>query len=200
MSNFCIALGSWAGPSLSTNCGRDSALPLSALSTAPMQYPLGSLGQTLCQHMPPSVILKCLHNVQDSSEDETPDIERFRTVFTLLQSEAIFCINFIPKNPHDPNQIVHVMRYEEKENPKEFPVYCHDGANLKYLLPVERANRIFDLSKSKISQTVESLNPQLRNIIQAALNCFLKDSEAKGLALTLELDVDKPSQTYIWLK
>jgi len=200
MSNFCMAMGSWPVPTLSSDSGSDSSLHLSALSTAPLQYPLACLGKTICNHMPPSAILKCLQHFQNPNNDKEYAVDRFRTVFTLLQSEAIFCINFIPKNPHGSSQVIHVMRCEEKQDPNEIPVYCHDAANLKYLLPVEKADRIFDLSKSEISQTVENLNSELRNIIQAALVCFLKDTEATGVALTLKPDADKPCVTYIWLK
>jgi len=120
-------------------------------------------------------------------------------MYTLGQSESVFCINFIPEDPSKP-QIIHVMRLkDEKEDVVTYPVFCHELVHLKFILPVEKADQVFDLSKCRVSQTLENVTPGLIPIIEKSLDCFLKDVRSKGLALTLESKTGTPA-TYIWLK
>jgi hypothetical protein len=131
--------------------------------------------------------------------DNTHDILRWRTIYTLMQNETIFCINFIPKDP-TVAQIIHVMRLKDKEKEVEScRVFCHDVFNLKFILPVESADQVFDLSKKTVSETVNQFDPSIGLVIERALACFSEDLRSQGLAITLEIKAEK-SATYIWLK
>src|ERR1700678_2302775 len=46
--------------------------------------------------------------------DTSYDIWKIRTMYTLGQSESIFCINFIPEDPSK-SQIIHVMRLKNEK-------------------------------------------------------------------------------------
>jgi hypothetical protein len=77
-------------------------------------------------------------------------------------------------------------------------VYCHAGI-LKYILPVQEADHVFELSKERVSDTVQDIMPGLRPIIEKALGYFLKDNQAKGVAVTFNRKSEK-TLTCIWLK
>ncbi|HEY5235808.1 MAG TPA: hypothetical protein VIJ14_06495, partial [Rhabdochlamydiaceae bacterium] len=174
--------------------GLESPIPLESQNPVP----LGELGTAIQQkRLSQSAISKCLAVFEESSNDGKHEIERFRTFFTLMQSEAICCINFIPRDPHE-LQTIHVMRLQSNQDPKKVPVFCH--ANFfKYILPVERADHVFNLSKEKVFETVRSFTPILSSIIEKALGYFLKDRQAKGLALTFH-EESGMQKTYVWLK
>ncbi len=127
--------------------------------------------------------------------DEAPDIWRFRILFTLAQSESVFCINFIPFNPAKA-QIIQVMRLKDKENISSQEIFCHEYLDLKYVLPVKAADQVFDLSNSTVSDTIGHLKAHIPEI-EKALTYFLNDVRSRGLAITIQ---DKVQKTYIWLK
>jgi hypothetical protein len=187
-----MATGKWPS-TRQLGCGLENPIP----SQQRNPIPLGRLGSFYQKEMLQSAIVRCVAHFEDPCKDGEYEIEKFRTAFTLLQSEAVFCINFIPKNPFE-LQILHVMRLQEKQDPSEFLVFCHDHV-FKYILPVEQADQVFDLSRFEITQTFENLKPSLIPIVEKALGYFFKDSRSKGLALTLESKTGTPA-TYIWLK
>ncbi|HEX4840133.1 MAG TPA: hypothetical protein VFU89_06795 [Rhabdochlamydiaceae bacterium] len=190
--DFCIVAGSWLKVS-GVRCGSEGTTPLE--ESTPMQ--LGQLGQGIKQErLSPGGISVCLNRFKQSKWDNAPEIERFRTFFTLLQSKAICCVNFIPLNPQQ-LQIIHVMRLRPNEDPAKVSVFCHSHI-FKYILPAKHADVVFDLSRERVSDTTQSLESSLKAIIEDALEYFKKDLQAQGIALTFtEKGVQK---TYIWLK
>jgi hypothetical protein len=190
--NFCLASGSWPKTDV-VGCGFDPPTSLE-IETA---IPLGTLGHIYEEPIPKKALVKCLSVFEQSSYDSKPEIERFRTFFTLMQSKDVLCVNFIPCNPEQ-LQTIHVMRLQKKQDPKTVPVYCHAGI-LKYILPVQEADHVFDLSKERVSDTVQDIMPGLRPIIEKALGYFLKDNQAKGVAVTFNRKSEK-TLTCIWLK
>jgi hypothetical protein len=65
-------------------------------------------------------------------------------------------------------------------------------------LPVERADYVFDLSKEKVSDTTQCFKGSLETIIGKGLGYFIKDRQAKGIALTIQETGNQ--KNYIWLK
>jgi hypothetical protein len=190
-ATFCIVSGSWPSANL-VGCGLENSIPLE--NQNPVQ--LGELGPALQKRLSQSAISKCLKLFEDSQRDNEHEIDRFRTFFTLMQSEAICCINFIPRNPHE-LQTIHVMRLQDDQDPKKVPVFCHANV-FKYILPVERADHVYDLSQRSVTETISQFTFPVKAVIERALACFSKDSRSLGLALTLE--EDGKQKTYIWLK
>jgi hypothetical protein len=187
---FCIVNGKWP-QSVASGCAWDKP----PMSTRRIQ--LGTL-EILYKNYSPRLLQSC-KEISFALPDTSYDIWKVRTMYTLGQSESIFCINFIPEDPSKP-QIIHVMRLkDEKQDVSTYPVFCHEHVHLKYILPVEKADQVFDLSKCRVSQTLDNVTPGLIPIVEKALTCFLKDVTSKGLALTLESKRGTPS-TYIWLK
>ncbi|HEX4840288.1 MAG TPA: hypothetical protein VFU89_07610 [Rhabdochlamydiaceae bacterium] len=192
--DFCIVTGSW--PQISgVRCGSEGTTPVEEEPT-PVQ--LGQLGKGIEQRsLSLSGIGACLNQYKESKLNGTPEIERFRTFFTLMQSKAICCVNFIPQDSHQ-LQTIHVMRLRPNEDSAKVSVFCHSNV-FNYILPVKQADSVFNLSRETVSDTTHGLKPGLKSIIEDALGHFRKDLQAKGIALTFikEKGVQK---TYIWLK
>ena len=143
--------------------------------------------------------LKLCEQLADSANDHiAEDIWRGRTLFTLAQSESIFCINFIPTNPYEA-QMVLVMRLHGGMDAPSYPMFCHNYPTLKFILPVKMPDQVFDLLKKGIPETINQFESHRRSIIEKALTYFSKDPHSQGLALTLKNE-DGSQKTYIWLK
>lgn len=191
--DFCIVTGSWPKTG-GVGCGFEGTTPLEE----PTPIQLGQLGKGIeRKSLSQSGIGVCLNQYKESKLNDTPEIERFRTFFTLMQSQAICCVNFIPLNPQQ-LQTIHVMRLRPNEDSAKVSVFCHSNV-FNYILPVKQADSVFDLSRERVSDTTHGLEPSLKSIIEDALGYFKKDLQAKGIALTFikEKGVQK---TYIWLK
>jgi len=91
-----------------------------------------------------------------------------------------------------------VMRLRPNEDPAKVSVFCHSNV-FNYILPVKQADFVFDLSRERVSNTIHSLEPSLKSIIENALGYFKKDLQAKGIALTF-INEKGLQKTYIWLK
>jgi hypothetical protein len=186
---FCIVSGKWLEAIGSGGCSHDKPHSLENY----VRVSLESLKPQYQTYTPKT--LKAYQEAFDELPDESAGIWRFRTLFTLAQSESVFCINFIPVNTSKA-QIIQVMRLKAEQDTSLQEVFCHEHLDLKYLLPVRAVDQVFDLSLLKISDTIGSLQTQIPDI-EKALERFLKDPHARGLAVTVE---DKPQKTYMWLK
>jgi hypothetical protein len=123
---------------------------------------------------------------------EMEGIWRERIICILGPIEAVFCINFIPLDPHQP-QTLQVMRMRDlEEDAASYPVYCHDYPFYKFILPKAEPDRVFDLSKWDFS-----LNP--KSVIVRALKCLKREKALKGMALTLQ-GAEGDFKTYVWIK
>lgn len=190
---FCIASCKWSDSQPLKCCGGS---PISTQNIIPFR--LGSITTLYFEKYANGQLSKYL-KAANSLPDDTYDIWRFRIYYLLAPDKRVFCINFIPQNPAK-GQIVQVMRLKGEEDVSQYEEYNHEYPTYKFILPVERAEQVFDLSKCEISLTVAHLKPlTLIPIVQKALECLTQDLGLKGLALTLE-DKDGKQKAYIWLK
>lgn len=190
--NFCMVLSKW--PSMKTHLGCGLGSPLSVKNT--LRISLGSLDPD-CEAYTPEM-LKNEGEAAFKLPDQTYDIWRWRTIYTLAQNESIFCINFIPRDPHVA-QIIQVMRLKGTlEEARSLELFCHDLFSIKFILPVMKADQMYDLSQRSITETISQFTCPVKAVIEKALACFSKDLRSIGLALTLEENGNQ--RTYIWLK
>ena len=185
--NFCVAYAKWPTQGKFLGCGFDS--PLSEKSTSTIT--LGSL-EPSCEKCTPEMFKDRLKSALELP-DQTYDIWRWRTIYSLAQQESVVCINFIPKDSSKA-QIAHVMRTKmNQEEIQSYRLYCHDFLQIKYLLPVEEPTQVFHLSAGSVLDGIEG------SALASALDCFSKDSESQGLALTIEGQAGA-LMTYVLLK
>lgn len=190
--NFCFAIAHWRKNEVFLGCGLDP--PTS--SKKPTRIALG----TLDLHFEQYTLEKFRGMLEAAFElsEEAYGVWRWRTIYTLMQCESIFCVNFIPREPGK-GQIVHAMRGKNKEEAQSLQVYCHDLNTIRFILPVNQWTEASDLSVKNITETVVQFESTVRSVIEKALTCFINDPQAKGIALTLDREPDKP-ETYIWIK
>lgn len=126
--------------------------------------------------------------------DDTKDIWRNRIICILAPLEAVFCINFIPLDPHQP-QTLQVMRMKEiNESADSYPVYCFDCSPYKFILPQEYADQVFELAQWDFSQIDSATEP-----LFLAIQYLKNEKDLKGMALTLH-GGQGMLKTYIWIK
>ncbi len=124
--------------------------------------------------------------------DDMRNIWRSRIICILAPIETIFCINFIPSNPHQP-QTLQVMRMHDlNESASSYQVYCYDYSPYKFILPTEHADQIFNLSQWDFSQ----IEP---GPLILALQYLKNEKALRGMALTLRSD-EGNLNSYLWIK
>lgn len=168
--------------------------PTPALGENVVQMSLDSLKPALVQYS--EYVLKNTLREYKQRPDEESSVWTKRILFTLARNQSIFSISFIPSNSNKA-QMIQVIRLKEGHAPET--LFFHHYVNYKFILPVETADRVFDLSKWKVPVTVESLKPSLVPAVTKALGYLKKESDLSGLALTLESKAKTPV-TYVWLK
>jgi len=184
---YVIGTPSWPTPGLGENV---VLMPFNSLKPELLQYSEYVLKNALKKYE-----LEC--------SDEESLIWKTRILFTLARNQSIFSISFIPSNSNEA-QIIQVLRKEgnapeEKENSAPKPLFCHHYSAYKFIMPVKTADKVFDLSKTEVSRSIESLNPALIPVVAKAINYLKKEPDLSGLALTLESKAKTPV-TYVWLK
>lgn len=187
---FCIASGA---ARISPTCGMDET---NALDENPVR--LAAMGRPQYKTYSPE-LLQSRINVAEKMSDDTSNIWRNRIICSLAPIESVFCINFIPTDP-TLAQILLVMRMKSlDETAESYPIFCQDLPPYKFMLPKERVDQVFDVSKQTIPQTIEQFNPVLRPIFEKTLGYLTKEKKLKGIALTLK-NQDGALSTYIWVK
>ncbi|HEY5235807.1 MAG TPA: hypothetical protein VIJ14_06490 [Rhabdochlamydiaceae bacterium] len=189
---LCLVSAKWPKIERPLGCGHDTPSSL----TSSVVISLGSLNPDFEAYTFEQ--LKLERQAAFRLPDKTYDIWRWRTIYTLAQNEAIFCISFIPKEPHKA-QIIQVMRLKSSpEEARSLELFCHDLFSIKFILPVKNADQVYDLSQRSVTETISQFTLPVKAVIEKALASFSKDSRSLGLALTLE--EDGKQRTYIWLK
>src|SRR6185369_13299722 len=93
--------------------------------------------------------------------DDTYDIWRWRTIYSLAQDDSLVCINFIPKDSSQ-DQITHVMRTKKNEDEiRSYQLYCHDLLQVKYLLPVEQPSQVFQVHSQSSLESLKGTQLEL---------------------------------------
>ncbi len=144
-----------------------------------------------------SEFLKARVEVAMSFSDDKKDIWRLRIISILARAKTVFCINFIPANPYQP-QILQVMRMNNlEEDAAPYRVYCYDSSPYKLILPKEHPDQVFDLSQWQFAPMEKPtyFTWALTRSLQ-----YLKNEKAlKGMALTLQA-AQGDLKTYVWIK
>ncbi|MGH7890584.1 MAG: hypothetical protein ACRENF_08550, partial [Thermodesulfobacteriota bacterium] len=142
-----------------------------------------------------------LRRMRESFEADADDADyvwKTRTLFTASCCPSIVDITFIPTAPHI-SQILFAKRVQDDEDVSKCRLYCHWFSGCKYLLSVEAASQVFDLSKVSIAQTVEGWDVDYLPLIKRALTYFKNDPDTRGLGLTVMMKNSQRATT-IWLK
>ncbi len=187
---FCVVAGA---SRRSLTCGMDTQ---TELPDTPVL--LGSMGRPQYYIYTHKFLWKRI-KVAEEMTDDTPNILRGRIICILAAVESVFCISFIPTDSSIP-QILLVMRMGDiSETAESYPVYCRDFSPCKFMLPQERVDQVFDISKLSIAQTVEQFDASLIPIFEKVLGYLVQEKKLRGMALTLT-NQDGSLKTYAWLK
>jgi hypothetical protein len=158
---------------------------------------LGAMGRPKYYIHTPKFLRKRI-KVAEEMADDTPNILRNRIICNLAPVETVFCISFIPADPYTPQTLLVMRMKNPKETAESYPVYCFDFPAYKFMLPQERVEQVFDLSKLSIAQTVEQFDASLIPIFEKVLANLKREEKLKGMALTLTSQ--EGLKTYVWLK
>ena len=111
-----------------------------------------------------------------SLSDDVKYVWRHRIICILGLFKTVFCINFIPADPHR-SQILQVMRMKNlEETADSYPVYDYEFSQYKCILPEERPDQIFDLSEWDFCH----LDPTVKDSNRAIISCFVLSSKRKS--------------------
>ncbi len=200
---FCFARG-WSPQVFS--CGMED-LPYTPTfgkeeipeTTNITQVRLSDLGPLQYKTYTPEV-MRARVEVAMSMPDERKDIWKNRIICILGPLESVFCINFIPSDPHQP-QILQVMRMKDlNESAVSYRVYCCDFLSYKFIIPKEHPDQVFNLSQKDVSQLIPVVEPTDHTpVIAQALHYLKNEKTLKGMALTLQ-SAQGNFKTYVWIK
>jgi hypothetical protein len=186
--NFCFASG--YSPTVPTYAVDEATYGEEATICGPCK--LSEVGYLKYKTFSPE-FMKARLKASKELPREMEGIWRERIICVLGPIKAVFCINFIPSDPHQP-QTLQVMRMRDlEEEAASFPVYCHDYPSYKFILPKAHPNEVIDLSELDFSR----LNP--KSPIVRALKCLKQEKALKGMALTLQ-NSKGDLKTYVWIK
>ncbi len=188
---FCIVSGAVRMPS---TCRMNAQ---TKLADTPVR--LGAIGMGPQYKTFPTKYLWELIKVFEKKTDDTPNIWKCRIVVALASVESVFCISFIPTDPFLPQTLL-VMRMKDVDATAEsYPVFCFDFAAYKLMLPQDRVDQVFDLSKLSIEETLGQFDHSLTPIFKKVLGYLQQEEKLKGMALTLK-NQEEGLHTSIWFK
>ncbi len=188
---FCITSGAVPG---NLTCGMD--VP-TGVEEKPVRLDAMGVGPRYVTYS-----TKCFQKLIKTFEkmpDDDTNIWQCRIVVNLAPVESVFCISFIPADPYSPQTLLIMRMRDLNQTAESYPVYCCDFSAYKFMLPQERVDQIFDISKLSIPQTIEQFDASLIPIFEKVLVYLSREKKLRGMALTLT-NQDNTLKTYVWLK